>query len=124
MQVDIQGSAIANRPAVRQHVERRALFELARFGERVEMLRVRLSEQPATADKRFHCGVAVTVLDADGTRGVVLARAQDDDVFRLVDAVLARAATRASGEIARADAAHDARVGWTAIAAGASRGRS
>ncbi len=123
MRVDIQGSSIADRTTIRQHVGRRALFELARFGERVNTVRVRLSEQPATAGKRFHCGVAVTVLDADGTRGVVLARAQDDDVFRLVDAVIARVATRASGEIARADAARDARLGWAAIAAAASRGR-
>ena len=43
MHVDIQGSAIARRAAVRRHVEQRALFELARFGEQVQVVRLRVS---------------------------------------------------------------------------------
>ena len=85
MRLDIQGTATAGLPTVRRHAEQRALFELARYGECIQTVRLRVTERPATSEHRYHCGIAVTVLHDDGTSGHVLARAEGDDVFRLID---------------------------------------
>lgn len=123
MRLDIQGRGTAEGPGVRRHIEQRALFELARYGQRIGAVRIRVSDRPHAADPRYHCGVAVTIAHDDGTSAVVLARGQDDDVYRLIDSVLVRAGRLAGGEIARAEAARDARAYWTeAAAAGARRG--
>ncbi len=116
MRLDIQGTAVAARPAVRLHAERRALFELARYGERVGAVRVRLTERPSASAHQYRCGIAVTVVHDDGTSGRVLARAYGDDVFQLVGGVLARASSLVGGEIERALAAQRARDGWVALA--------
>jgi hypothetical protein len=108
---------MAGLPTVRRHAEQRALFELARCGECVETVRLRVTERPATSEHRYHCGIAITVLDDDGTSGHVLARAEGDDVFRLIDTVLARASSLVGGEIERALAAREARDQWNALAA-------
>ncbi len=121
MRLDIQGTAMAGLPAVRRHVERRGLLELARYGESVETVRLRVTERPGTSEHRFHCGVAVTVLHDDGTSGHVLARAEGDDVFRLIDTVLARASSLVGGEIERALAAREARDNWNALATASDR---
>jgi len=114
MELDIQGSAVARRAVVRRHVEQRTLFELARFGERVEIVRLRVTDRPPTAEHRFHCGLAATVAHSDGSSVPVLARAEGDDVFRLIDGVLARAAALVGGEIERSRAAERARAEWAA----------
>jgi hypothetical protein len=117
VRLDIQGSAMAGLPTVRRHAEQRALFELARYGECIQDIRLRVTARPAASEHPYHCGVAVTVLHDDGTSGHVLARAEGDDVFRLIDAVLARAASLVGGEIERALAAREARDQWIALAA-------
>lgn len=122
MQLDIQGTAMARLPTVRRHAEQRALFELARYGGCIQTVRLRVNERPATSEHRYHCGIAITVLHDDGTWGHVLARAEGDDVFRLIDTVLARASSMAAGEIERALAAREAQEQWNALAA-ASAGR-
>jgi hypothetical protein len=121
MVLDVQGSATARRAVVRRHVEQRALFELARFGDHIDVVRVRVTDRPPTAGARYHCGMAVTVVHEDGSRAPVLARAEGDEVFRLIDAVLARASTLVGGEIERARAALEARAEWAALAAAGSR---
>jgi hypothetical protein len=117
MRLDIQGSAIAGRPVVRRHVDQRALFELARYGAHVQDVRLRVTERPAGAEHPYHCGIAVTVAHDDGTSGHVLARAGGEDVFRLIDTVLARASALVGGEIERALAAREARAEWMSLAA-------
>lgn len=117
MRLDIQGSGVAGRPAVRRHVEQRALFELARYGECVDAVRMRVIDRPPPSEHKYHCGIAVTVVHGDGTAGHVLARSQGNDVFRLIDAVLARASSLVGGEIERALAAREARDHWLALAA-------
>ena len=121
MRLDIQGTAMAGLPSVRRHAEQRALFELARYGECIQTVRLRVSERPPTSEHRYHCGIAVTVLHDDGTSGHVLARAEDDDVFRLIDSVLARASSLVGGEIERALAAREARDQWNAMATAGDR---
>jgi ribosome-associated translation inhibitor RaiA len=121
MRLDLQGSAVARTPAVRRHVEQRALFELARYGDDVDCVKMRVTERPPSAEHRFHCGVAVVVMH-DGLAGHVLARAEGDDVLRLVERVLARASSQVGGEIERAHAAQQARAEWLALAAGERRG--
>lgn len=116
MRLDIQGTAMAGLPTVRRHAEQRALFELARYGECVDAVRLRVTERPAASEHRYHCGIAVTVLHEDRTSGHVLARAEGDDVFRLIDIVLARASSLVGGEIERALAAREAREQWAALA--------
>ena len=115
MRLDIQGSAVAALPTVRRHTEQRALFELGRYGECIQVVRLRVTERPPTAEHPYHCGIAVTVLHDDGTPGHVLARAEGDEVFRLIDAVLARASFLVGGEIERAMAAREARDQWQAL---------
>jgi ribosome-associated translation inhibitor RaiA len=122
MQLNIQGSAIADSPAVRRHIEQRSFFELARYGGRIAVVRVRVAERPRSADTRFHCGVAVTIDHGEATPGIVLARGQGDDLQALIASVLERAGHQAGGEIARADAAGDARAQWMKIAVGGDRG--
>jgi hypothetical protein len=117
MRLDIQGSAMAEIPTVRRHAEQRALFELARYGDGIQDVRLRVSERPATAEHRYHCGVAITMRHDDGTARHVLSRAEGDNVFRLLDTVIARAASLAGGEIERALAAREARNQWLAVAA-------
>jgi ribosomal subunit interface protein len=125
MQVNIQGSDIANRPAIRRHIEQRILFELSRYGERIGMVRVRVAERPRAADnKKYHCGIAVSIDHAEGTPGIVLARGQDDDLHVLIAAVIERAGRLAGGEIMRADAAREARAQWIQAGAGAANGVS
>lgn len=121
MRLDIQGSAVAKRSVVRRHVEQRVLFELARYGGFIEAVRMRVTERPPASEHRFHCGVAVVVAHDDKSPGHVLARAEGDDVFRLIDTVLARAASLVGGEIERAAAAREARAEWTALAAAGNR---
>lgn len=121
MRVDIQGTAMAGLPAVRRHAEQRALFELARYGECIQTVRLRVTERPPSSEHRYHCGVAVTVWHDDGTSRHALARAEGDDVFRLIDGVLARAASLVGGEIERALAARQARDQWLALAAAGDR---
>ncbi len=116
MRLDIQGTAMAGLPSVRRHAEQRAFFELARYGECIQAVRLRVTERPATSEHRYHCGIAVTVLHDDGTPGHVLARAEGDEVFRLIDDVLARASSLVGGEIERALAAREARDQWIALA--------
>jgi hypothetical protein len=123
MRLDIQGSAMAGLPAVRRHAEQRAPMELARYGECIEAVRLRVTERPWVAERRFHCGIAVTVRHDDGTSGHVLARSEGDDVFRLIDTVLGRASSLVGGEIERALTAREARDRWVALAATASAGR-
>ena len=101
MRVDIQGSDISEVPTLRRHIEQRALFELARYGERIDVVRIRISERPSMSDWRYHCGIAVTVMHADGSSGQVLARGQDNNVHRVVESVLERAGRLAGGEIVR-----------------------
>jgi ribosome-associated translation inhibitor RaiA len=122
MRLDIQGTAMPGLPSVRRHAEQRAFFELARYGDCIEAVRVRVTERPATSEPRYRCGIAVTVSHDNGTSGHVLARAEGDDVFRLIDAVLARATSLVGGEIERALAAREAREQWIALAT-ASNGR-
>ena len=111
-------------PTVRRHAEQRALFELARYGDCIQAVRLRVTERPANSQHPYHCGLAVTVFHDDGTSGHVLARAEGDDVFRLIDTVLARAASLVGGEIERALAAREARDHWIALAAGSDGSRS
>ena len=99
-------------PTVRRHADQRALFELARYGECIQAVRLHVIERPVTAEHRYHCGVAVTMLDGDGTSGDVLARAEGDDVFRLIDGVLARASSLVGRESERAVDAHKVREQW------------
>ncbi len=121
MQLDLQGSAVAGRAAVRRHVEQRALFEFARYGERVATVRMRVVERPPSSAHRYHCGVAVTLVQDDGAPTHVLSRSEGDDAFRLIEAVLARASSLAGGEIERAAAAQAAREQWMAAAEGGPR---
>lgn len=121
MELDIQGSAVARRPAVRRHVEQRALFELARFGTHIDVVRLRVTDRPPTAEHQYHCGLAVTVVHTDGSSTPVLARAEGDDVFRLIERVLGRASTLVGGEIERAQAAEDARAEWASLAVAGDR---
>lgn len=121
MRLDIQGSAMAGLPTVQRHAERRAFFELARYGECIQAVRLRVTERPVGSAHRFHCGIAVTVSHDDGTSGHVLARAEGDDVFRLIDSVLARASSQVGGEVERALAAREARDHWIALAAAGER---
>jgi hypothetical protein len=112
---------MAGLPSVRRHAEQRAFFELARYGECIQVVRLRVTERPATSEQRYHCGIAVTVLHDDGTSGHVLARAEGDEVFRLIDTVLARASALVGGEIERAVVAREARDHWVALAAAGDR---
>jgi hypothetical protein len=121
MQLDIQGTAIARRAPVRRHIEQRALFELARLGERVDTVRLRVTEREASAEHRYHCGAAVTVVHDDASSRYVLARAEGDDVFRLIEDVLSRVSSLVGGEIARAEAAREAQAEWMALASGGDR---
>lgn len=116
MQVNIQGSGIAGRPDVRRHVEQRALLELSRYGDRVGLVRVRLTERAPTAESRYHCGVAVTIADGEEGTGLVLARGQANDAQALVASVFERVGRLAGGEITRADTAREARAQWVALA--------
>ncbi len=117
MRLDIQGSAVDRRSVVRRHVEQRALFELARYGGHVDAVRMRVTERPASSECPYHCGIAVTVVHDDGSSGHVLARSEGEDVFRLIDSVLARASSLVGGEIERALAAQAARAEWMTLAA-------
>lgn len=116
MRLDIQGTAIAALPSVRRRAEQRTFFELARYGECIQAVRLRVTERPATAEHRYHCGIAVTLVHDDGTSGHVLARAEGNELFRLIDTVLARASSLVGGEIERALAAREARDEWIALA--------
>ena len=124
MRLDIQGSAVAARAAVQRHVAQRALFYLARYGECVDRVQLRVTERDSAAESRYHCGVAVTVRHGDGTSGHVLARFEGNEVLRLIDAVLARVSSLIGGEIERAVAAREARHQWLTLAAADGRGRS
>lgn len=124
MRLDIQGSPIAARAAVRRHVEQRTFFHLARYGECVERVQLRVTEREPAAQHRYHCGIAVTVTHDDGTSGHVLARLEGDEISRLIDAVLARASALVGGEIERALAEREARHQWSALAAAGGRGPS
>lgn len=121
MRWDLQGSAVAQHPWVRRHVEQRLLFELARYGDRVDTVRMRVTERAPSADHSYHCGIAITVAHDDGSTRPVLARAEGDDVLRLVDTVLARASSLVGGEIERAVAAREARDEWLSLAGAETR---
>lgn len=121
MRVNIQGTATAALLSVRRHAEQRTFYELARYGECVQVVRLRVTERPAASEHQYHCGVAVTLAYDDGTSGHVLARAEGDDVFKLIETVLARASTLVGGEIERALAAREARDHWMALAAASDR---
>lgn len=115
MRLDIQGSAISRDPSVRRHIEQRSLFELARYGERVAVVRVHVTERPPSAAHRYHCGIAVTVRHPGGESGHVLARSEGDEVCRLIELVLARITSHVGGEIERAQAAEEARLAWRTL---------
>jgi hypothetical protein len=123
MRLDVQGTAMATVPAVRRHAEQRALFELARYGECIDVVRLRLTERPAASAQAYHCGIAVTVRHDDGAVAHVLARAEGDHALRLIEAVLARASSLVGGEIERALTAREARDQWTPRAAAGDRRR-
>jgi len=88
----------------------------------VNDVKMRVTERPGSPEHPFHCGIAVTVVHDDGSSGHVLARAEGDDVFRLIDSVLARASSLVGGEIERALAARAVRAEWMTLAAGARSG--
>jgi hypothetical protein len=122
--LDIQGSALVRRADLHRRIERRALLEFGRFGDRVETVRVRVLERTNEPGGRYFCGLAVTLAPAEA--GVqprhVLARRQDEDVRAAIDAVIERAGQITAGELVRADAAREAREQWTPVLAGAGGG--
>ena len=124
MRLDVQGSTLARHDDIRRHIERRALFEFGRFGDRVDTVRVRLVERLNEPGGRYFCGLAVTLAHEEG--GVqprhVLARRQDEDLRAAIDAVIERAGQSTAGELLRSDAARAAREQWTPVLAGAGGG--
>jgi|PlaIllAssembly_1097288.scaffolds.fasta_scaffold995111_2 ribosome-associated translation inhibitor RaiA len=124
MRLDIQGSALSRQAEIRRYIERKALLEFGRFGDRIDTLRVRVIERPNEPRGRFFCGLAVTIApDEDGLQPRhVLARRQDEDPRAAIDAVIERAGQTTAGELVRADAARAAREQWKPALAGAGAG--
>lgn len=124
MRLDIQGSALSRRADIRRYIERRALLEFGRFGDRVDTLRVRVIERPNEPRGRFFCGLAVTIApEEEGMQPQhVLARRQDEDPRAAIDGVIERAGQLTAGELMRADAARAAREQWRPVVAGAGGG--
>lgn len=121
MRLDIQGSALLREPDIRRYIERRALLEFGRFGDRIEVIRLRVLERPNEPRGKYFCGVAVTIApEEEGLQPRhVLARRQDEELRGAVDAVVERAGQLAAGELLRADAARAAREQWGPVVAGA-----
>lgn len=124
MRLDIQGSALAHQVDIRRYIERRALLEFGRFGDRVDTIRVRVIERPNEPRGRYHCGLAVTIApEEEGLQPRhVLARRQDEDIRAAVDSVIERAGQLTAGELLRADAARAAREQWRPVLASAGSG--
>ena len=121
MRLDIQCSAVSRRETIQRHLEQRALFELARYGQYVGAVRMRVSGRGPSSEQPYHCGIAVTVVHDDGTSRHVLARSWGSDVFHLIDSVLGRAASLVGGEVERGLAAQRVRAEWDRLAAAGGR---
>lgn len=119
MRLDIKVSTITAGAAVARKAEHRASLEFGRFGERVANVSVRIVERPAARGGRFHCGVAVRVIDDRGNGSLVLAHGEDDDLNRAVQVAVTRAGERTGGEITRIDEARRTRRKWAASSAAA-----
>ena len=94
---------MSRRETIQRHLEQRALFELARYGQYVGAVRMRVSGRGPSSEQPYHCGIAVTVVHDDGTSRHVLARSWGSDVFHLIDSVLGRAASLVGGEVGQQD---------------------
>ena len=104
MHLDIDGSSVVRRPAVRHHVESEIARQLSRFADRISAIRIRLRERAPSEPTRAMCGIALALDAREGAPGTwVLGRAEDDDATRAVDRALERVARTVSEEIARAD---------------------
>lgn len=116
MRLDIDGSSVVRRPAVRQHIERAVSRALSAFAARIGTIRIRLSERPPSEDTRALCGVAVTLAPHDEPASAwVLARAEDDDPCRAVDRAVERVAKTLGEAIARRDREAAARAKALAV---------
>jgi ribosome-associated translation inhibitor RaiA len=92
MEVDIKGIGPLASPKIHQYAERQVLLELAKYGDRVLEVKVRLNERDRSAPTRTHCGIAVRLETKDrGEPGWALARADHDDVYDAIDRALERA---------------------------------
>ncbi len=104
MRLDIDGSSVVHRPAIRRHIERAVLRGLGAFMARIGTVRIRLRERAASEATRALCGIAVTLEPRDEpASGWVLARAEDDDACRAVDRAVDRVAKTLDEQIARHD---------------------
>ena len=119
MRLDIQGSALSREPDIRRYIERRAMLEFGRFGDRIDIFRLRLIDRPDEPRGRYFCGVAVTIAPEEERLQPrhVLARRQDEEVRAAIDAVVERAGQLTAGELLRADAERSAREQWRPKAA-------
>ncbi len=104
MRLDINGSDVARRAAIRRHIEGEVSRGLARFAPRVGTVRVRLLERAPAEATRILCGIGVTLEPPDEAAAAwVLARAEDDDAYRAVSHAVERVARAVAEEIARRD---------------------
>jgi hypothetical protein len=104
MRLDIDGSSVVRRPAVRRHIEGAVSRGLGAFTGRIATIRIRLCERAPTEATRALCGIAVTLEPPDERASAwVLARAEDDDTCRAVDRAVERVAKTLGEEIARRD---------------------
>jgi len=105
MHVDIDGSGLARRFAVRRYVEGEVGRRLSPFADRIDVVRVRLVERAPSAPTRTFCGIAVTLEPCgDENAGAwALGRAEEDDAIVAIDRALDRVANSVSEEFARRD---------------------
>ena len=113
MQLDIQGDRLTALPTIRQYIERRVLFELGKFGNLVERVRIRLREEASESGIRILCGTAVNLVpDGNLSPSCMVSRVRIDgtDVCQAIDEAVQRVAGAVGGELARWDAIREARA--------------
>ncbi|MGE5360683.1 MAG: hypothetical protein ACM3NQ_16830 [Bacteroidales bacterium] len=104
MRLDIDGSSLIRRPAVRRHIEGEIARCVAPFAHRIGTVRIRLRERAPSEATRVLCGIGVTLEPrGDAAAAWVLARADEDDACRAVSHAAERLARAVGDEIARRD---------------------
>lgn len=95
MNVQLRSHGVATSDDLRRHVERRLRFALGRFEDRVDRIRVRLSDEngPRGGDDDILCLVEAGM----GSAGTLRIEQRDRDPF----AAVARASRRVGQEAAR-----------------------
>lgn len=98
MRIRVRGGGLELTDALRDHVERRLLFALGRFGRRVAAVSVRIEDVNGPrggADKR--CLMAVRL----NPRGEVVVEKTDSDLYAAVDRAAGRLGEGVARDLAR-----------------------